>query len=180
VVTSWSDSRILWPRCRALHQRGGGGSGLLMTEELASAVRCESALALQHWFGFGEHAVWNWRKALGVGMWEPEGSRRLHQRLSEKGAAALHFHGLSDEECDRRTERSRQLNLVRHLWSRRGGAPFWTAEELALLGTMADDELASLLGRPANGVRLKQTRLGIPNPLDKRRSEYHRRSPPAR
>jgi hypothetical protein len=68
VVTSWSDARIPWPRCRALEQRGGG-SGLLMTDELARAVRCESALALRHWFGIGEHAVWNWRKALGVGRW---------------------------------------------------------------------------------------------------------------
>jgi hypothetical protein len=31
VVTSWTDARIPWPRCRALHCRGG--SGLLVTDE---------------------------------------------------------------------------------------------------------------------------------------------------
>src|SRR5262249_35085080 len=45
VVTSWSGGRIPWPRCRALDQRGGCGSGLLVDEELARAVRSESAAA---------------------------------------------------------------------------------------------------------------------------------------
>src|SRR5437763_7296911 len=47
VVTAWSDGRIPWPRCRALGHRGG--SGLLVEEELARAVRSESAAALCYW-----------------------------------------------------------------------------------------------------------------------------------
>jgi hypothetical protein len=50
VVTSWTDARIPWPRCRAL-DRTGGGSGILLDEELARAVRCESAAAVMHWWG---------------------------------------------------------------------------------------------------------------------------------
>lgn len=45
VVTGWSSAPISWPRCRALDSRGGG-SGPLLDEELARAVRLESAAAV--------------------------------------------------------------------------------------------------------------------------------------
>src|SRR5262249_10796644 len=44
VITSWTSAPIPWPRCcRA--DPPGGGSGLLVTEELARAVRTGSAFA---------------------------------------------------------------------------------------------------------------------------------------
>ena len=46
VITSWSDGRISWPRCRALGHRGG--SGLLVDDELARAITHESAAALMY------------------------------------------------------------------------------------------------------------------------------------
>jgi hypothetical protein len=64
VITGWSAARFSWPRCRAVGRRGG--SGLLADEELARAVRTESANAIRYWFGVSVDVVWRWRKALGV------------------------------------------------------------------------------------------------------------------
>jgi hypothetical protein len=84
VITSWSDARISWPRCRAVG-RGGAGSGLLVDEELARAVRLESSLALQHWFGINAETVWRWRRILGVPKWNPGSARLRLAPVSEVG-----------------------------------------------------------------------------------------------
>src|SRR5262249_28077575 len=73
VITSWTAAPIPWPRCR-LPENGGAGSGLLVDEELARAVRRESSLAIQHWWGVSPHTVWSWRRAFGVAQWGTEGS----------------------------------------------------------------------------------------------------------
>src|SRR6266852_506097 len=74
IITGWSNGRIPWPRC---HVSGahGGGSGLLVDEELARAIRTESATAIRYWWGVSSNAVSYWRQALGVTRW----ARRLHQ-----------------------------------------------------------------------------------------------------
>lgn len=64
IITSWTDARIPWPRRRAIDQ--AGGSGLLVDEELARAVRNESVVALRFWFGASKTALQNWRRALGI------------------------------------------------------------------------------------------------------------------
>src|SRR5262249_40379222 len=76
IVTSWSYGRIPWPRCQA-EGTHGGGSGLLVDEELARAVRHESAAAVCFWWGVTAGVVWRWRQALGVSRKENEGSQRL-------------------------------------------------------------------------------------------------------
>ena len=45
----------------------------------------------------------------------------------------------------------------------------WSDEEIALLGTIPDHELAEQLGRTHGAVRLKREKLNIPNPLDRRK-----------
>jgi hypothetical protein len=60
IITSWASAPIPWPRCR-FPENGGAGSGLLVTEELVRAVRCESSLAVQHWWGVSPRTVWCWR-----------------------------------------------------------------------------------------------------------------------
>jgi hypothetical protein len=97
VVTAWSDGRIIWPRCRAIGQRGG--SGLLVCEELARAIRTESEAALICWFGVANSTVWLWRRALGVeGRAGTEGSRLLIQAATEKGAAAMQAREFTESE----------------------------------------------------------------------------------
>jgi hypothetical protein len=44
----------------------------------------------------------------------------------------------------------------------------WKPEEVALLGTLPDDEVARRLGRSPNSVSLKRRMLKIPNPRDRR------------
>jgi hypothetical protein len=110
VITSWSDGRISWPRCRALGHRGG--SGLLIDDELARAVRSESAAAVMFWWGVSCNAVWLWRKALGVeGRDGTEGSRRLIRAAAEKGADQVRGKPLSAEQVERRRRTARALNL---------------------------------------------------------------------
>jgi predicted amidohydrolase len=82
VITSWSSSRISWPRCRTIGHRGG--SGLLVDEELARAVRHESAAALMYWWGVSENTATLWRKAFGVEGWTAtEGTYLLVRAAAE-------------------------------------------------------------------------------------------------
>jgi hypothetical protein len=167
VIICWSNTPIPWPRCR-LSGTHGGGSGLLVTEELARAVRTESAAAVCYWWGVTAGAVWRWRKALGVNQWGTQGSRLLHQAASEQGADAIRGKCQSEETVRRRmrTRRERGCPPPTGRWAEDG----WKPEEVALLGTMPDNEVAEQLGRTKNAVRLKRSRLEIPNPTDQRRT----------
>ena len=162
VITGWSDARISWPRCRAVGTRGGGSS-LLLDAELADAVRHESAAAIGYWWGVSEGVVWRWRQALGVTRTNNEGSQRLIQAAAEQGAAAMREREYTDEECDERSRRARELGLGRYLPTGYHG-PRWTRAQLRLLGKYPDDRVAARVGRSVNAVRVMRQRLGIPNP----------------
>ena len=86
-VTGWTDAPISWPRCLPVGRKGH--PSLLVDEELARAIRNESAAAVGHWWGVSVGVVWRWRKALGVGP-ENEGSRRLIRAAALKGGDVLH------------------------------------------------------------------------------------------
>jgi hypothetical protein len=97
VVTGTSTGRIPWPRCRAFGTHGGG-SGILLDDELARAVRCESALAIRFWWGGNSRTVAWWRRALGVTSTNNERSRQLLHAAAKAGAAAMRERGLTDDE----------------------------------------------------------------------------------
>ena len=170
VITGWTNAPISWPRCRALGTRGGG-SGILVDEVLAWAIRHESALAIKYWWRASRNTVWWWRQSLGVGRADSEGSRRLICEAAKAGGFAMFEREIPDEEYEARRQRSIELNLGRFL-SPGNNAPLWTPDEIALLGAMPDQKLAKKIGRTHNAVRLKREELGIPNPYDSRK---HRR-----
>src|SRR5262245_33227515 len=144
VITRWTDARITWPRCMV--RRRGGGSGLLVEEELARAIRTESAAAIKYWWGVSDHAVWKWRKALGVNRLSNPGTVRLMVAASMKGADAVRGVSLPPYVVEERRKRAKRLNLGRFLKPGHHG-PLWTKEHLAMLGKRPDEELAKLFGR---------------------------------
>jgi hypothetical protein len=161
-ITGWTDARIPWPRCRALDSPGPGSS-LLVDEELARAIRCESEVAVIYWWGVGTKAVWNWRRALGVTRTNNPGTRRLRDATAERVVQALRARVWSEEERERKRQISLSLNLGRYL---KPGASVrvWTEEELVLLGTAPDAEVASRIGRTEAAVTTMRNRRGIPAP----------------
>ncbi len=140
-------------------------SGLLVTEELARAVRTESAAALKFWFGVSTHTAWSWRKAFGVAQWGTEGSRRLHRQLSEAGTDVTRGRPQEPEVIAQRVRTRRAYGVKPPDRWKEGG---WKPEELALLGKVSDDEVARKTGRTRNAVTVKRNRLGIPNRFDGR------------
>ena len=161
IVTSWTDAPIPWPRCRALDSPGGG-SGLLVDEELARAVRNESAAAVMHWWGAGQRAVWAWRKALGVGRVDSQGSRRLIQAAAEQGAEAIRAREWTEKERQQRRRVNAEKGLARNLVTGYHG-PLWAPADIALLGAVLDDDVTRRTGRTLEAVRQKREEMGIPN-----------------
>jgi hypothetical protein len=160
VVTNWSDARLSWPRRRTIGHRGG--SRLLVEDELARAIKSESALAVGYWWGVTGSMVCLWRRALEVeGRAGTPGSQRLIQAAAERGAEAMKAHEFTEAERKAKSKIAFELNLVRNLASGYQ-EPTWGPEDLALLGTMSDAELALLLGRRETAVRMVRTRRSIP------------------
>jgi hypothetical protein len=132
VIRALSDGPIPWPRCYYAEGRGRG-HGLVVDEELARAIRHESAAAVGHWWRVGRATVQRWRTALGVGRKDNEGTHRL-------------VCGAVQATLDARHQ----------------GGRLWAAEEVGLLGAVPDAEAGHRTGRSTNAVSLKRRSLGRP------------------
>ena len=139
-VIGLSDAPIIWPRCRGLEQRGG--HGVLVDEELARAVRNESATAISHWWGVSMGAVENWRKALGAAT-----------RTKNPGTHRLVL-GAVTATLEARRRKGRTAR------ARSRPATVWSAKELALLGAAPDPEVAKRTGRSLDAVNKRRNSLG--------------------
>ena len=172
VITSISAGRIPWPRCQLPGR--GGGSGLLLDDELARAVRHESVAAIRHWWGVTAGVVWRWRLALGVGRADTEGSKRLIAaarketgrkntgRVQREEEAAKRRRKLTPREVELNRQRAIALDLAKHLEKARR-VRAWKRWELRLLmGKWTDAVVAAKTGRTANAVRLKRRKRGLP------------------
>jgi hypothetical protein len=87
VIYAWSAARIPWPLCYHAGTRAFG-KGLLVEEELTRAVRLESAVAVQHWWGVSEVTVTKWRKVVGAGRKNNPGTQRLIHAAVRKASAS--------------------------------------------------------------------------------------------
>jgi len=76
--------------------------------------------------------------------------------------------GPAPAERRERSRRAQRLGLVTYVRSRSARRP-WAPEELTLLGTLPDVELAVRLGRTPSAVRGVRAKRGIPTARDRRR-----------
>jgi hypothetical protein len=119
------------------------------------------------WWGSSATAVRNWRKALGVTRSDNEGTARLIRASAEKGAEAVAGREWTAAERDRRRQVNAEQGLARNLVPGYRGE-WWTPQDIALLGTAPDKEVARRTGRTAAAVRRKRWALAIPNPAGDR------------
>jgi hypothetical protein len=161
VVTGWTDAPISWPRGLPLGRVGH--PSIVVNEELARAIRLESAAAIRHWWGGCDGVVHRWRKALGVTRTNNGGTQRLIRAAAAKGADVIRGVPLPPEQVEQRRRTAREKNLVQYIIPGYHG-PWWSRDELGLLGKLPDEEVARRTGRSCNAVRVKRDRLGIPKP----------------
>ena len=164
VVGTWSKGPIPWPCIRT-----AGRSAFVLCGDLVKAVKNESSLAIQHWWGVSPSTVHRWRKSMGIDQYN-EGTLRLHrdwkpEKISAKDAARGQRKGASPESRAKMTRMVRARGYYQH--SQR----IWTPEEEALLGTMPDPAVAEKLGRPLKTVGMWRRRIGIPA-FNTRQSQY--------
>jgi hypothetical protein len=99
VITGWTDGCIPWPRGAPVGRRSG--PGIVVEEELARAVRQESAAAVRSWWGVCGTTIVRWRRALGVTRTSSPGIRRLIRASAERGGVAFKERGFTEEERER-------------------------------------------------------------------------------
>jgi hypothetical protein len=162
IITSWTAARLSWPRCRPVDVPRSHPS-LLVDEELARAVRNESAAAVGFWWGVCGKVVWSWRRALSVTRTNNEGSQRLIRAASELAAKETRGKPLPADQVERRRRTAIELGLGRALKPGYHG-PWWTEAETAMLGQVSDEEIARQTGRTVNAVRHKRELLGRERP----------------
>jgi hypothetical protein len=111
VIYDWTIGPISWP-LRYHAETRAFGKGILVEDELARAIRHESATVLAHWWGVCGATVRKWRRAFGIHRTATEGSRQL---IHQTAIGALNA---------RHKRKSGDIRL-------------WTDEELGMKTTMA-------------------------------------------
>lgn len=116
-VGGWTDALIPWPR-----RLKTGRPSLILTAELARAVRTESVSAICHWWGVGPTKVWQWRQTLGIGR-ITAGTRQLLQERT----------GVPPEAAARGRKRAAAPEIRARMAETKRGAPMHPATRSALL-----------------------------------------------
>src|SRR5262245_37022377 len=87
--------------------------GLWVNETLLAAIRTESSIAIEHWFGVSTPTVWLWRRTFGIKQWEPLGSRRLLEQTTKRANEATRGWRLPAKAIRERRKRAIVLRPVR-------------------------------------------------------------------
>jgi hypothetical protein len=90
---------------------------MLVDEELARAIRQESAAAIKHWWRVGAHRVWQWRTAFDATRTNNPGSQRLIRAASAQGADMLRGVPLSQEQVEMRRRNAINNDQAQYLRS---------------------------------------------------------------
>jgi hypothetical protein len=160
IVTTWSDALISWPRCY-VPGKSGGRQGLLVDEELARAIRCESAAAVCYWWGVAQNTVVRWRRALDVTRKNNEGTQVLIRAATAQATLAAQEYVFTAEEREVRRQRAHTFRI----WEASPPVTYgvaWTPDAVALLGTLPDHIVGERTGHSRNAVHIKRKSLGIP------------------
>jgi len=128
-------------------------------DELLRAIRSESAVALRHWWHVSVGMVWKWRKTFGIGRTGTPGSARLVRAAAQLGAEAIKAKEWTEAEREQKRELAIKGNFG-HNGQQGYHGPRWTDDELALLGTDADDVIAQRIGKSRDAVRAQRVRQG--------------------
>lgn len=172
-IGGYTNALIPWPTAVGHHKQ------LIICGDLLRALKTESRLAVAYHFGVSHALVSEWRRRLGIERLNP-GSMRLFWRnvnlaRTDEARAKIsrHHEGRKDLMTPEDRARLRQLQrrpkteqwkrrMSRH-WRRRfslSGPPRkWTEQELKLIGTRPDRELARALNRSLLAVKAKKFQL---------------------
>lgn len=169
-IGGYSDAPIPWPRI--WHRRS-----LVICGDLLRALRTESVLAVSYYWGLSKAIVSQYRQQFGVPRMNPGTHRLIHEfvipasctpeALAKQSAAREgrpSTESVRDRERLRRIQRRPKSENWRRKMSERlrrrfdiiGPFRHWTEEELAMIGTMPDREVARRIGRSLSAVRAKK------------------------
>jgi len=124
-IVGLSDSPIPWP----IGKRGRH-KAIVLCGALVKAVRRESSLAVQHWFGVGPFTVWKWRRALGVDRNTASTSRLFSENSQTNpaivaGLAKAHGKPRDPERCAKiaaaQKGKSRPASAMQTAWEANRG-----------------------------------------------------------
>jgi hypothetical protein len=142
----------------------------LLDDELARAVRTESAAALCFWWRVSRNVVKHWRKFLDVTRTNNARTHELIKAAALEGAAMQQVRVWTDAEREAKRQTAKRLDLGRTIWHGYQG-PRWTAAEMKLLGKLSDADVAARIRRTVEAVRQQSNLAGLPPAKDGRRRE---------
>ena len=170
-IIKQSDGRIPWPIGLPTGTGRRGRGSLIVFDELATAARQESSLAVSYWFGVSVATVAKWRKALGVDR-KNAGTQRLFQTaLSEdvdrstkiaksregkpNAGYVAHMTGKKHTSETRKRMSEAQKRLKYRPWLE------W--EDQLLIDFVSVTEVAKLTKRHSQAIARRKKELGLPS-----------------